>query len=199
MKNFAILAIFFSPCLVSGRVTNVTESSIFDGYNLFANNSTTTTTTTTATPDEFDDFFDSIDATEPPTLEDKINNFASAIELTHDLATELKNQLTNNSNDKEPEMLAVRLHDLTGTLSSMIESLNASFKCSGSTMASSTIPSEISSDDCGLAEFVTANRMKINLPYDDNMDCEVTLKLSQTRTFKLTIDKFRVSLTSYFQ
>ena len=122
LKNFAILAIFFSPCLVSYRVTNRTESSIFDGYNLFANNSTTTTTTTTATPDEFDDFFDSIDATEPPTLEDKINNFASTIEEAHDLATELKNELTDNSNDKEAEMLAVELQGLTGTLSSMIES-----------------------------------------------------------------------------
>jgi len=132
LKNFAILAIFFSPCLVSVRVTNrtatrpyyrsTTESSIFDGYNLFANNSTTTTTTTTTTPDEFDDFFDSIDATEPPTLEDKINNFASTIEKAHDLATELKDELTDNSNDKEAEMLAVELQGLTGTLSSMIES-----------------------------------------------------------------------------
>merc|ERR1711953_699612 len=90
--------------------------------NFLANNSTTTTTTTTATPDDFDDFFDSIDATEPPTLEDKINNFASTIEEAHDLATELKNELTDNSNDKEAEMLAVELQGLTGTLSSMIES-----------------------------------------------------------------------------
>jgi len=122
LKNFAILAIFFSSFFGS---TNADDNStnIFDGYELFENSSTTTTTTTTTTIDEFDYFFDSIDATEPPTLEDKINNFASTIELAHDLATELKNELTeNNSNDKEAEMLAVQLYDLTQTLSSMIES-----------------------------------------------------------------------------
>ena len=103
-KNFAILAFFFPHLIACTTAT------------------TTTTTTVTTTPDEFDDFFDSIDATEPPTLEDKLNNFASTIELANDLATELKNELTDNSNDKEAEMLAVQLHGLTQTLSSMMES-----------------------------------------------------------------------------
>ena len=73
--------------------------------------------------DEFDDFFDSIDDDpEPPTLDFKLNNLASTIDLVHDLATELKNELTNNSNNLEAEMLAVQLHDATQNLSSMIES-----------------------------------------------------------------------------
>ena len=58
---------------------------------------------------------------------------------------------------------------------------------------------EIVLDDCGLAELVTDHRMKIDLRYDNNMNCRVTLKLPQTKTFKLTIDNFRVSLVNYFQ
>ena len=55
-------------------------------------------------------------------------------------------------------------------------------------------PPEISYDYCGIARLVTDNRMKIDLPYDNNVNCRVTLKLPQTKTFKLTIDNFRVSL-----
>ena len=62
----------------------------------------------------------------------------------------------------------------------------------------STAP-EIFYDYCGIARLVTDNRMKIDLRYDNNMYCKVTLKLPQTKTLKLTIDNFRVSLVNYFQ
>ena len=74
LKNFAILAIFFSPYFGSINADELEEplysdnsTNIFDGYELFENSSTTTTTTTTTTTppitttlDEFDYFFDSI-------------------------------------------------------------------------------------------------------------------------------------------
>ena len=73
LKNFAILAIFFSPYFGSINADELEEpqyydnsTNIFDGYELFENSSTTTTTTTTTPPpltttlDEFDYFFDSI-------------------------------------------------------------------------------------------------------------------------------------------
>ena len=65
---------------------------------------------------------------------------------------------------------------------------------SGSVMTS-TAP-EIFYDYCGIARLVTDNRMKIDLRYDNNMYCKVTLKLPQTKTLKLTIDNFRVSLVT---
>ena len=55
----------------------------------------------------------------------------------------------------------------------------------------------ISRDTCGLAELVTDHRMKIDLPYNNNLHCFISLKLHQTKTFKLTIDNFRVSLVNY--
>ena len=54
-------------------------------------------------------------------------------------------------------------------------------------------PIEIVEDDCGLAELVTFNRLKINLLYSNDMDCYVTLKLPETKAIKLTIDNFIVS------
>ena len=55
----------------------------------------------------------------------------------------------------------------------------------------------ISRDTCGLAELVTDHRMKIDLPYNNNLHCFISLKLHQTKTFKLTIDNFRVRLVNY--
>ena len=100
-----LLAFLFTPLIGSATKNQTSEN-------------------TTMINDEFDDFFDSIDDPEPPTLDFKLNNLASTIDLAHDLATELKNELTNNSNDDilEAEMLAVQLHDATQNLSSMFES-----------------------------------------------------------------------------
>ena len=80
-----------------------------------------------------------------------------------------------------------------------------SLKCSGSTIGSTTShhfgptqpvlpPPEILRNDCGLAELMTDNRLKINLRYSNNMNCFITLKLPETKTMKLTIDDFSVSL-----
>ena len=80
-----------------------------------------------------------------------------------------------------------------------------SLKCSGSTIGSTSQhfgptpspvlpPPEILRNDCGLAELVTDNRLKINLRYSNGMNCYVTLKLPETKTMKLTIDDFLVSL-----
>ena len=79
-----------------------------------------------------------------------------------------------------------------------------SLKCSGSTMTGSIIPSalpppEILRNDCGLAQLVTDNQLKIDLRYNSNMNCYVTLKLPETKTLKLTIDYFKVSLINFFQ
>ena len=60
--------------------------------------------------------------TEPPTLEEKITNFGSTIQEAHVLATELKTKLTETSDDKEAEDLAIQLHEATQTLSSLMES-----------------------------------------------------------------------------
>ena len=79
-----------------------------------------------------------------------------------------------------------------------------SLKCSGSTMTGSIIPSalpppEILINGCGNAELVTDNRLKIFLEYENSKNCWVTLKLPETKTLKLTIDNFRVSLINFFQ
>ena len=93
-----------------------------------------------------------------------------------------------------------------------------SLKCSGSTMTGSIIPSalpppemtgsiipsalpppEILFNNCGNAELVTDNRLKIFLEYEDNKNCWVSLKLPETKTLKLTIDNFNVSLVHFFQ
>ena len=79
-----------------------------------------------------------------------------------------------------------------------------SLKCSGSTMTGSIIPSalpppEILFNNCGNAELVTDNRLKIFLEYENSKNCWVTLKLPETKTLKLTIDNFRVSLINFFQ
>ena len=74
-----------------------------------------------------------------------------------------------------------------------------SLKCSGGSMRSTNIinpqlpPPEILRNDCGLAELVTDNRLKIDLDYRNNMNCYVTLKFPETRTMELTIDNFIVS------
>ena len=74
-----------------------------------------------------------------------------------------------------------------------------SLKCSGGSLGSANIinlqlpPPEILRNDCGLAELVTDNRLKIDLDYRNNMNCYVTLKFPETRTMELTIDNFIVS------
>merc|ERR1712029_650033 len=65
----------------------------------------------------------------------------------------------------------------------------------GSTMTGSIIPSalpppEILFNNCGNAELVTDNRLKIFLEYENSKNCWVTLKLPETKTLKLTIDNF---------
>ena len=73
-------------------------------------------------------------------------------------------------------------------------------RCSGSISSTSALPGmtvlpppEITRDNCGLADLVSDNRMKIYLRYSNGMDCKVTLKLPETKTMRLTIDNFRVS------
>ena len=59
-------------------------------------------------------------------------------------------------------------------------------------------------DDCGLVQFETENRLKIDLRYnkaeqqhyDDRIRCAIDLKLRSTRTLTLTIDDYSVSLIS---
>merc|ERR1712004_594686 len=71
-----------------------------------------------------------------------------------------------------------------------------SLKCSGGSLGSANIinlqlpPPEILRDDCGLAELVTDNRLKINLDYRNYMNCYVTLSLPESKNLKLTIDNF---------
>ena len=58
-------------------------------------------------------------------------------------------------------------------------------------------PPEISTDTCKLVELVSYNRMKIDLRYDDYRKlCTVNLEFPQWSTLKLTIDNFRVSLVT---
>ena len=74
-----------------------------------------------------------------------------------------------------------------------------SLKCSGSIGSTGAIqsmplpPPEILTDDCGLAHLVSDNRLKINLRYENDLNCKVTLKLPETKSLKLTIDNFNVS------
>ena len=73
-----------------------------------------------------------------------------------------------------------------------------SLKCSGLSKGKSILTDpksapELLRNDCGLAELVTDNRLKINLRYNSNMRCYVTLKLPERKTLKLTIDDFKVN------
>ena len=77
-----------------------------------------------------------------------------------------------------------------------------SLKCSGSASLTSGLPGrnalpppKILRNDCGLAALVTDNRLKINLRYNSDMRCYITLELPETKTLKLTIDDFEVSLS----
>ena len=55
-------------------------------------------------------------------MEEKIFNFGQTIEEAHGLATELKTKLTESSNDKVAEDMAIDLYEMTQTLSSLMES-----------------------------------------------------------------------------
>ena len=78
-----------------------------------------------------------------------------------------------------------------------------SLKCSGSTIGSTSHhfgptqpvlpPPEILRNDCGLAELISDNQLKINLDYRNGMNCFVTLSLPESKNLKLTIDNFYVS------
>ena len=52
----------------------------------------------------------------------------------------------------------------------------------------------ITEDECGLAELVSDNRLKIDLPYNNNMDCHVELSFSEPKNFLLSIENFKVSV-----
>ena len=70
-----------------------------------------------------------------------------------------------------------------------------SLKCSGLSKGKSSLDSNLApkllQNDCGLGELVTDNRLKINLRYQSDMKCYVTLKLPEYKTMKLTIDDFK--------
>ena len=55
---------------------------------------------------------------------------------------------------------------------------------------------QITRDNCGLAELMSDNRLKIDLPYNNNMNCYVELSLPEPRDFMLTIENFKVSVIS---
>ena len=46
--------------------------------------------------------------------------------------------------------------------------------------------------ECGLAELVSDNRLKIDLPYNNKMDCHVELSFSEPKNFLLSIENFKV-------
>ena len=52
----------------------------------------------------------------------------------------------------------------------------------------------ITEDECGLAELVSDNRLKIDLPYNNKMDCHVELSFSEPKNFLLSIENFKVSV-----
>ena len=70
-----------------------------------------------------------------------------------------------------------------------------SLKCSGLSKGKSSLDPNLApkllKNDCGLGELVTDNRLKINLRYQSDMKCYVTLKLPEYKTMKLTIDDFK--------
>ena len=75
-----------------------------------------------------------------------------------------------------------------------------SLKCFGTTTVCNTegsqsisAPPEILFDDCNLATLETTNRLKINLEYISNQDCDVVLSLPEEKEMKVQIHDFNVS------
>ena len=57
-------------------------------------------------------------------------------------------------------------------------------------------------DSCGIAKFVTNNRMQIDFPYHNNLDCRVVLNSLDYNNYvdiTLTIDNFKVSVINYLR